>query len=126
MKNAREEEREKLESSSTDSNILSHIKNDLTLRKAWQQVQAMELPALGRSVLIGTRSREEGEEAGEERRIFVPTLASEKWSMARFAELFAALEGVVEAQCITLAIVAPDSAILYYEVHRSPSVTPRQ
>ncbi|KAI7874840.1 hypothetical protein K492DRAFT_174080, partial [Lichtheimia hyalospora FSU 10163] len=98
---------------------------DLVLAKLWENVKVYPVESLQTSILVG----HEPDTPCEQQLVILPILQEKTISMNRLAYYFKALRaaGFVNQQDqplskLTLAIIAPDSTIVYY--HIQPGLVP--
>ncbi|CDS11560.1 hypothetical protein LRAMOSA03823 [Lichtheimia ramosa] len=105
--------------------LVRHVYMDLTLAKMWENVQVYPVESLKTSVLVG----HEPDSPSEQQLVILPILQEETVSMNRLSSYFKALRAAGFANQkgqplgkLTLAIIAPDSTIVYY--HIQPGLIP--
>ncbi|KAI8590946.1 Sen15 protein-domain-containing protein [Geranomyces variabilis] len=86
---------------------------DLLLAKEFADAQPIHVPRISRIVLLVWRDR------GGEEEIVVPMTKQESWSVKSLGSTFAALHDIrPELESLVLAIVASDSTVVYYRIHK--------
>ncbi|KAJ8664045.1 hypothetical protein O0I10_000323 [Lichtheimia ornata] len=105
--------------------LVRHVYMDLTLAKMWENVQVYPVESLQTSILVG----HEPDTPPEQQLVILPILQEKTVSMDRLSSYFKALRAAGFANQkgqalskLTLAIIAPDSTIVYY--HVQPGLVP--
>ncbi|KAI8371625.1 tRNA intron endonuclease [Radiomyces spectabilis] len=103
------------------TSLLRLVFLDLVLSKLWKNVQLFPVENLNTSIILA----HEPDTPPDQYLVILPISQEDTLSMKRISDMFKALDGANIRQIqgdglkkITLAIVSPDSTIVYYHISR--------